>query len=168
MDNNTLFGYFASLLGYGRTGDDTTTSGSCRLEYDSSLYPEIWTTVVDEREGTRRNTNYTRALVDCICKPTRSPDNENSATNTKKIQTLYEILQHSADRHADKKALGARELLDVRTQEKPVKNVVDGKATTRKKQWRYYKLSPYHWMTYKEAGGVRDPTGQRDAPPGPR
>lgn len=66
------------------------------------------------------------------------------------IQTVYDILRHSANKYEDAKALGSRKLLQTHEEVKQVKSSVDGKERTADKKWTYYELSDYHYMTFRE------------------
>lgn len=70
------------------------------------------------------------------------------ATN---VHTLYDVLQHSAKKYPKRKAFGAREVEKIIEEEKEVTKVVDGVETKQKKTWKFFQLSGYNYLTYKEA-----------------
>lgn len=66
------------------------------------------------------------------------------------ITTIYDVLTDSADKHGDKPAIGSRKLIKTHTETKKVPKVVDGVKTEVDKQWTYFELSPYSFLTYNE------------------
>ncbi|KAL8843489.1 MAG: hypothetical protein Q9176_002102 [Flavoplaca citrina] len=66
------------------------------------------------------------------------------------VQTVYDILRHSANRYGDAKALGSRKLLQTHEEVKQVKSSVDDGERIADKKWTYYELSDYHYMTFRE------------------
>ncbi|KAI7869558.1 hypothetical protein BDF14DRAFT_1782639 [Spinellus fusiger] len=78
--------------------------------------------------------------VDRLC---RSPH--------KDIHTLYDILQYSARRYQDTNAFGYRKVEKIVEEEKQVTRFVGGVETKEEKTWKYFQLSGYHYISYKEA-----------------
>ncbi|KAJ8660114.1 hypothetical protein O0I10_003973 [Lichtheimia ornata] len=70
------------------------------------------------------------------------------ATN---VHTLYDVLQHSARSYPDRKAFGYRNIEKIIEEEKEVTKVIDGVEKKEKKVWKYFQLSGYQYLTYKEA-----------------
>ena len=70
------------------------------------------------------------------------------ATN---VHTLYDVLEHSAKNYPSRKAFGARSIEQIVEEEKEVTKVINGVETKEKKVWKYFQLSPYEFVTYKEA-----------------
>ncbi|KAI0899137.1 long-chain-fatty-acid-CoA ligase [Annulohypoxylon nitens] len=66
------------------------------------------------------------------------------------IATTYDILIESANKHGDKHAIGSRKLITTHTETKKVSKVVDGVKKEVDKQWTYFELSPYSFLTYNE------------------
>lgn len=66
------------------------------------------------------------------------------------INTTYDILVHSTDKHGEKPAIGSRKLIKTHTETKKVPKVVDGVKKEVDKQWTYFELSPYSFLTYNE------------------
>ncbi|OTB09625.1 hypothetical protein M426DRAFT_316173 [Hypoxylon sp. CI-4A] len=66
------------------------------------------------------------------------------------IATTYDILIETANKYGDKKAIGTRKLIKTHTETKKVPKVVDGVKTEVDKQWTYFELSPYSFLTYGE------------------
>ncbi|KAI1416636.1 long-chain-fatty-acid-CoA ligase [Hypoxylon sp. FL1857] len=66
------------------------------------------------------------------------------------IGTTYDILIDTANKHGDKPAIGTRKLITTHTETKKVPKVVDGVKKEVEKQWTYFELSPYSFLTYNE------------------
>ncbi|KAI1079902.1 long-chain-fatty-acid-CoA ligase [Whalleya microplaca] len=66
------------------------------------------------------------------------------------IGTIYDFLTNSAEKHGGKHAIGSRKLIETHTETKKVPKIVDGVKTEVEKQWTYFELSPYTFLTYKE------------------
>lgn len=66
------------------------------------------------------------------------------------VETVYDILRHSAAKYGNAKALGSRKLLRTHEEVKKVKKTVDGKELTVDKKWTYYEMSEYHFMSFEE------------------
>lgn len=66
------------------------------------------------------------------------------------IGTTYDILLDSADKYGDKPAIGSRKLIETHVETKKVPKVVDGVKKEVDKQWTYFELSPYSFLTYNE------------------
>lgn len=66
------------------------------------------------------------------------------------VETVYDILRHSARKYGNAKALGSRKLLRTHDEVKKVKKVVDGKETHVDKKWTYFEMSEYHFITFTD------------------
>ncbi|KAI1141635.1 long-chain-fatty-acid-CoA ligase [Hypoxylon sp. FL0543] len=66
------------------------------------------------------------------------------------IATIYDILIDTANKHGDKAAIGTRKLIKTHTETKKVPKVVDGVKKEVDKQWTYFELTPYSFLTYNE------------------
>lgn len=66
------------------------------------------------------------------------------------VETVYDILRHSARKYGNAKALGSRKLLRTHEEVKKVKKTVRGKEETVDKTWAYFEMSDYHFMTFLE------------------
>lgn len=75
------------------------------------------------------------------------------------VHTLYDVLQYCVKRRGDKNAFGYRNVEKIVSEEKEVVKVVDGVETKQKKIWNYFQLSPYHYITYKEASDMAHQLG---------
>ncbi|KAG0016500.1 long-chain fatty acid-CoA ligase [Entomortierella chlamydospora] len=87
-----------------------------------------------------------------------SPDELVSAPSDD-IKTLYDVIQHSARVRPNLNALGRRKLIKMVEEEKEITKIVGGEPVKEKKTWRYFKLSGYNWMTYKDTKIVVDNIG---------
>jgi len=66
------------------------------------------------------------------------------------ISTLFELVKWSANRFGDLKAIGWRTLLKTHHEVKKVKKVVDGQVQEVDKNWTYFELSGYSYMSFRE------------------
>lgn len=66
------------------------------------------------------------------------------------VETVYDILRHSAAKYGNAKAMGSRKLIRTHDEVKQIKKMVDGKETTVDKKWTYFEMSEYHFMTFLE------------------
>ncbi|KAI5310035.1 long-chain fatty acid-CoA ligase [Ascosphaera atra] len=66
------------------------------------------------------------------------------------IRTLYDNLKYSVKTFGHKRAVGSRRVVQVHTETKKVKKVVDGVEQEVDKNWSYFELSPYSWLSYVE------------------
>ncbi|RIB07615.1 hypothetical protein C2G38_2213947 [Gigaspora rosea] len=68
-------------------------------------------------------------------------------------RTLYDVMQYSVKTYgANKQAMGYRKVISIVEEEKEVTKVVNGAETKEKKLWKYFQLSPYHYLTYADVG----------------
>jgi long-chain acyl-CoA synthetase len=66
------------------------------------------------------------------------------------IATIYDLFTTTANKFGDKPAIGSRTLVKTHVETKKVPKVVDGVKTEVEKQWTYFELSPYKFLTYRE------------------
>ncbi|RCI05423.1 long-chain fatty acid-CoA ligase, partial [Rhizopus stolonifer] len=66
------------------------------------------------------------------------------------VHTLYDVLQYCVKRRADNHAMGYRKVEKIVTENKEITKMVDGVETKQTKSWKYFQLSPYHYVTYAE------------------
>ncbi|KAL8900154.1 MAG: hypothetical protein Q9207_005830 [Kuettlingeria erythrocarpa] len=66
------------------------------------------------------------------------------------VETVYDILRHSARRYGRANALGSRKLIRTHEEIKKVKKTVQGKEETVDKKWTYFEMSEYHFMSFLE------------------
>ncbi|KAK4154762.1 hypothetical protein C8A00DRAFT_32430 [Chaetomidium leptoderma] len=66
------------------------------------------------------------------------------------VNTTFDLLKRSAERYGNEPAVGSRKLIHTHKEKKKVPKVVDGQTTEVEKEWTYYELSDYSYMTYQE------------------
>ena len=66
------------------------------------------------------------------------------------IDTIHDILVAAKRAHGDKDAVGWRDVEEVIEEEKEVTKTVAGKSVTEKKTWKYFKLSPYKYLSFNQ------------------
>ena len=66
------------------------------------------------------------------------------------VRTIYDILQRSADKFGNAKALGSRRIIKTHHEKKMIKKLVDGQAKEVEKNWTYLELGEYHYMSFVE------------------
>ncbi|TKA75887.1 hypothetical protein B0A49_03235 [Cryomyces minteri] len=66
------------------------------------------------------------------------------------ITTIYDVLRHSAKKFGNAKALGSRKVVKTHHETKKVRKMVDGKEQEVDKNWTFFELSEYHYMSFIE------------------
>ncbi|EMR71896.1 hypothetical protein MGN70_014238 [Eutypa lata] len=66
------------------------------------------------------------------------------------ITTAYELLRVSVAKYGNAKAVGSRRLLRTHQETKKVKKMVDGVEQEVDKNWTFFELSPYDYISYNE------------------
>ncbi|KAH6618147.1 hypothetical protein B0J18DRAFT_272587 [Chaetomium sp. MPI-SDFR-AT-0129] len=66
------------------------------------------------------------------------------------VNTTFDLLKRSAEKYGNEPAVGSRKLIQVHKEKKKVPKVVDGQTTEVEKEWTYYELSDYTYITYRE------------------
>lgn len=66
------------------------------------------------------------------------------------VNTTFDLIKRSAERYGNEPAVGSRKLIRTHKEVKKVPKVVDGEVTQVDKEWTYYELSDYSYMTYQE------------------
>ncbi|KAI1856842.1 hypothetical protein JX265_011483 [Neoarthrinium moseri] len=66
------------------------------------------------------------------------------------ISTVYELVRVSAQKYGNAKALGSRRLVRTHQETKKVKKIIDGQEQQVDKNWTFFELSPYEYITYHE------------------
>ncbi|KAI3554214.1 AMP-binding enzyme [Colletotrichum abscissum] len=67
-----------------------------------------------------------------------------------KITTTFELVKQSAEKYGNARCLGSRKLVNTHRETKKVKKMVDGEEREVDKQWTYFELSPYEYITFHE------------------
>ncbi|KAM3080026.1 long-chain fatty acid-CoA ligase [Clarireedia jacksonii] len=66
------------------------------------------------------------------------------------IATVFDIVKHSSRQYGDARALGSRKLIQKHKEIKKVKKVVDGQPKEVDKEWTYFEMSHYEYISFKE------------------
>ncbi|CAD6500006.1 BgTH12-04111 [Blumeria graminis f. sp. triticale] len=66
------------------------------------------------------------------------------------ITTIFDILQHSAENYGNAKALGSRKLIKTHNESKKINKLVDGAQQQVTKQWTYFELGGYEYISFHE------------------
>ena len=84
--------------------------------------------------------------------PRRHPTAKDKLTTTpsEDVRTIFDILKRSADKFGNAKALGSRRLIKTHHETKKVKKTVDGVTKEVDKNWTYFELSEYSYMSFVE------------------
>lgn len=66
------------------------------------------------------------------------------------VATVYDIIKRSARLHPDKAAIGTRKLIHLHKETKKVPKNVDGQIIEVDKEWQFFELSNFSYLTYAE------------------
>jgi long-chain acyl-CoA synthetase len=66
------------------------------------------------------------------------------------VATIFDIIKKSAEKYGDRKAVGTRKLIKTYNETKKVKKVIEGHVQEVDKNWTYFELSGYSYLTFKE------------------
>ncbi|KAK3390542.1 hypothetical protein B0H63DRAFT_410460 [Podospora didyma] len=66
------------------------------------------------------------------------------------ISTVYELVRVSAAKYGNAKCVGSRKLVRTHQETKKVKKIVDGEEREVDKQWTFFELSGYEYITFTE------------------
>jgi long-chain acyl-CoA synthetase len=75
------------------------------------------------------------------------------------VHTLYDVLTYSAKKYPERKGFGFRKVDKMIDEEKVVTKFVNGEEVKEKKNWKYFQLSAYHYLTYKESSRLTHDVG---------
>ncbi|KAI8092336.1 uncharacterized protein B0P05DRAFT_525842 [Gilbertella persicaria] len=75
------------------------------------------------------------------------------------VHTLYDVLTRSANKYPDRKGFGFRKVEKMIDEEKQVSKFIDGEEVKETKIWKYFQLSGYHYLSYKEASRLTHDVG---------
>ncbi|KAI8388789.1 uncharacterized protein BYT42DRAFT_561233 [Radiomyces spectabilis] len=70
------------------------------------------------------------------------------------VHTLYDVLQYSVRHRPENNAMASRRVEKIIEEEKEVVKIVEGVQHKEMKKWKYFQLSPYSYMTYREVSDV--------------
>ncbi|EXJ83095.1 long-chain acyl-CoA synthetase [Capronia coronata CBS 617.96] len=66
------------------------------------------------------------------------------------VKTVYDNLKRASAKFGNAKAVGTRKIIKTHVENKKVKKIVDGQEVEVDKQWTYYELSGYSYMSFIE------------------
>ncbi|KAK1759567.1 long-chain-fatty-acid--CoA ligase 1 [Echria macrotheca] len=66
------------------------------------------------------------------------------------VHTIFDLVKRSAERRGDEPAIGSRKLIRTHRETKKVPKTVDGKVVQVDKEWTFFELSNYSFLTYTE------------------
>ena len=69
---------------------------------------------------------------------------------SKDVETVFDILKRSADKFGNAKALGTRRLIKTHKETKKIKKIIDGQTKEVDKEWTYFELSEYSYVSFVE------------------
>lgn len=68
-----------------------------------------------------------------------------------KISTVYDVLTYARDKYGSAPGLGSRPLLSIHKEAKVTKEKTpDGKEISTTKNWAFYEMGPFEWVSYEE------------------
>lgn len=66
------------------------------------------------------------------------------------VKTVYDVVTYGARVHGDNKCMGQRPLIKTHVETKKLKKIVNGEEQEYDKQWVYYEMGKYDFITFKE------------------
>ncbi|KAF3761985.1 acetyl-CoA synthetase-like protein [Cryphonectria parasitica EP155] len=66
------------------------------------------------------------------------------------VDTVFRLVKRSAEKYANERCIGTRELIQLHEEIKKVPKIIDGKKEMVDKKWQYFELSDYSYITYAE------------------
>lgn len=66
------------------------------------------------------------------------------------VNTLYDILRYASSKYGNAKVIGTRKIVKTHTETKKIKKMIDGKQQEVDKNWTYFELSPYKFISFVE------------------
>ena len=84
--------------------------------------------------------------------PRRHPRSKDRLTTSPSddVRTIFDILTHSAKKYGNAKAIGSRKIIKTHTETKKIKKTIDGKTKEIDKDWSYFELSVYSFISFVE------------------
>lgn len=84
--------------------------------------------------------------------PRRHPRAKNGLLNrpSEEIHTVFDIIRRSARVYPNHNALGGRKLVKLHKETKKVKKNVDGQIVEVDKEWQFFELTKFEFLTYKQ------------------
>ncbi|KAF4552959.1 AMP-binding enzyme-like protein 26 [Elsinoe fawcettii] len=66
------------------------------------------------------------------------------------VNTIFDLVKRSSQKFGNAKAIGSRKIIKIHRETKKIKKKVDGKDVEVDKEWQYYELGPYEFMSFTE------------------
>lgn len=66
------------------------------------------------------------------------------------VHTVLDIVRRSARLYGDRQALGTRKLVQLHKETKTIQKNIGGKVQDIEKEWQFFELSPFTFITYKQ------------------
>ena len=66
------------------------------------------------------------------------------------VHTVYDIVRRSTRLYPNHNAVGYRKLVKLHKETKKIQKNVDGEIREVDKEWQYFELTPYTYLTYKQ------------------
>ena len=66
------------------------------------------------------------------------------------VKTVFDVIKRSSAKFGNAKALGTRKIVKTHTETKKIKKMVDGKEEEVDKNWTYFELSAYSYLSFVE------------------
>jgi long-chain acyl-CoA synthetase len=104
------------------------------------MSPKQWTVEVTHPDQTPKGETPVRRSILSPLVLTETPDPA--------IRTIYDLVQFSARRWADKPCFGTRKVIKIHTEKQIVSNAAN--AASEPKVYMFWELGPYEYRSYKE------------------
>ena len=84
--------------------------------------------------------------------PRRHPSAKDGLITTPEpdVRTVYELVRRGASKFGNAKAMGSRKIVRTHKETKKVKKVVDGQTQEVDKEWTYFELSQYSYLSFTQ------------------
>jgi long-chain acyl-CoA synthetase len=84
--------------------------------------------------------------------PRRHPKAKNGLLQrpAPEVATVFDLLRRSANNYASEPAVGSRKLLETHKELKKVPKIIDGQVHEVEKEWTFFELADYTYLTYRE------------------
>lgn len=66
------------------------------------------------------------------------------------VKTAYDLITYAASKYGNARCVGTRSVVNVHRETKMIKKIVDGQETETEKEWWYFQLSPYKYLSFVE------------------
>ncbi|GMM51809.1 long-chain fatty acid-CoA ligase [Starmerella bacillaris] len=85
-----------------------------------------------------------------------APKNEwSSPRGMDNVTTLHELAAEGSKRHAKHNFIGQRKFVKMHKEVTQITKKIDGQDTKIEKEWQFYELGPYEWLTFSQAEKIR-------------